>query len=234
LIDQGNQLFGTVCCATFMDELKLFYPGLEDHPGFFADLSKFVHTIPKLPSRDKIYLTNQPKHGIAECCSKATSGRPGVSPNQSRLEIIDCLQSMRPQASEFNNAVSVVDLAFYTGRYMDSCDWKPFFKAVFERNPVSVSYFRGKELNEVHRELTSWPGESIYDGNRLALPDEVVNFKRGDGIEKAIVLANVARSRSIQFSSSQSGGEMTVLAGDKSFEFNSSKNLVLPEILSFD
>ena len=32
--------------------------------------------------------------------------------------------------------------------------------------------------------------ESIYDGNRLALPDEVWNFKRGDGIEKALLLAD--------------------------------------------
>jgi hypothetical protein len=34
------------------------------------------------------------------------------------------------------------------------------------------------------------PDESIYDGRRLALPDEVWNFKRGDGIEKALLLAD--------------------------------------------
>ena len=34
------------------------------------------------------------------------------------------------------------------------------------------------------------PDESIYDGNRLALPDEVWNFRRGDGIEKAFLLAD--------------------------------------------
>ncbi|HKL20709.1 MAG TPA: hypothetical protein VJ904_02820 [Tichowtungia sp.] len=33
--------------------------------------------------------------------------------------------------------------------------------------------------------------ESIYDGPRLAQPDEVWNFKTGDGLEKAILLANV-------------------------------------------
>jgi len=32
--------------------------------------------------------------------------------------------------------------------------------------------------------------ESIYEGNRLALPDEVWNFRRGDGIEKAFLLAD--------------------------------------------
>jgi hypothetical protein len=47
----------------------------------------------------------------------------------------------------------------------------------------------------VYCELNKWPDESIYEGNRLAMPDEVVNFKRGDGIEKAICLANVIGSR---------------------------------------
>ena len=37
--------------------------------------------------------------------------------------------------------------------------------------------------------------ESIYDGNRLAQPDEVVNYNRGDGLEKAFVLANVIKKR---------------------------------------
>jgi hypothetical protein len=34
------------------------------------------------------------------------------------------------------------------------------------------------------------PDESIYDSNRMALPDEVWNFRRGDGIEKAFLLAD--------------------------------------------
>ncbi len=38
-------------------------------------------------------------------------------------------------------------------------------------------------------------GTSIYSGNRCALPDEVWNYQRGDGIEKAVLLANVIKSR---------------------------------------
>ncbi len=34
------------------------------------------------------------------------------------------------------------------------------------------------------------PDQSIYDDQRLALPDEVWNFRRGDGIEKALLLAD--------------------------------------------
>jgi hypothetical protein len=37
--------------------------------------------------------------------------------------------------------------------------------------------------------------ESIYDGPRLAQPDEVWNYKTGDGLEKAILLANVWKRR---------------------------------------
>ena len=36
---------------------------------------------------------------------------------------------------------------------------------------------------------------SIYDGRRLAQPDEVVNYKTGDGLEKAFLLANLIRER---------------------------------------
>jgi hypothetical protein len=40
------------------------------------------------------------------------------------------------------------------------------------------------------------PNESIYDGpGRLAQPDEVWNFQRGDGVEKAVLLANLLRAR---------------------------------------
>ena len=46
------------------------------------------------------------------------------------------------------------------------------------------------------------PSDSIYDGRRLAQPDEVWNFGRGDGLEKAFVLANFiyneARPRSMR------------------------------------
>ena len=40
------------------------------------------------------------------------------------------------------------------------------------------------------RYYISLPNESIYDEQRLAQPDEVWNFRRGDGIEKAILFAD--------------------------------------------
>ena len=39
------------------------------------------------------------------------------------------------------------------------------------------------------------PAIAIYDGRRLAQPDEVANYKTGDGLEKAFLLANIIRQR---------------------------------------
>jgi hypothetical protein len=73
---------------------------------------------------------------------------------------------------------------------MDKADWLPFIKASIERNPVCFTDLNGKSEGEVFDILSSMPDESIYDHKRLALPDEVWNFRRGDGIEKALLLAD--------------------------------------------
>jgi hypothetical protein len=219
LIDRGCQLFHADSYSSFLNELELCWPGLINQPGFIADLEKFVHTVPKLPSSDKNFTW-----------SKTDCSHLNILPGQSRKEILDALQSLRQKTTNSNNSPSVVDLAFYAGRFMDFCDWKPFFKAAFERNPVSLTHFEGKEMSGIYNELISWPSESIYDANRLALPDEVVNFKRGDGIEMAITIANVAKSRHLQVAFEQDGLQVTVLAGDEQFVFSTSKNLMLPDL----
>jgi hypothetical protein len=112
---------------------------------------------------------------------------------------------------------------------MDSCHWAPYYKAVFERNPVTLAVFSEKELMEIYQELQSWPGESIYDGNRLALPDETVNYRRGDGIEKALTLWHIARSRRIPCSVAQHGQSITLKAGAGHFTFETAKELTLPD-----
>ena len=80
----------------------------------------------------------------------------------------------------------------------------------------------------VFEKLKEWPNESIYDGNRLALPDEVVNFQRGDGIEKAITLMNIAKSRYLPFSVKQTRETILVLIEHGKFGFVCEKNLNLP------
>ncbi len=228
VLDPGDLLFRTVPVASFVEALKLLYPGLEETPAFYPNLVKFVHTVPRLPIDGRIIGT--PQKGGESDVAVVDAERWSISPGQSRGEILAYLQTKRASETAVGKASSVVDLAFYAGRYMDSCDWRPFFKAAFERNPVSVNYFHGKVLAEVYNELASWCGESIYDANRMALPDEVVNFNRGDGIEKAITLANVARARKISISMQQNGTQFTLSAGEESFDFTSSKRLILPDL----
>jgi hypothetical protein len=50
--------------------------------------------------------------------------------------------------------------------------------------------------DEVVARVAALPDISIYDEDtRLAQPDEVWSFGRGDGFEKALLVASVARSR---------------------------------------
>ena len=88
--------------------------------------------------------------------------------------MIDYLEQMR-------DANPVVDLAFYAYRDMTRCDWRPFVKAAIERSPVSAEKTESMTAEQIHSWLTGLPGASIYDGTRLAQPDEAANYHTGDG-----------------------------------------------------
>ncbi|HZX61604.1 MAG TPA: hypothetical protein VFE66_00245, partial [Bacteroidales bacterium] len=120
------------------------------------------------------------------------------------------------------------DLAFYAGRQMDSCDWIPFLKAAFERNPVSVDYFSEMEMDQAYTVLMAWPDESIYEGNALAMPDEVVNYQRGEGIEKAITLANIAKSRHFDIIREHQDKKIILKIQNQRYEFQMTVKPVIP------
>jgi hypothetical protein len=207
-IEPDSTLFTEKPYPEFFDALKTEYPGIVNHPKFLSDFKRFVHTVPRLLSHNLTFTTAAPI---------------SITPSQSREEIVTRISAIRKTSV-------IADLSFYAGRYMDTLDWTPFFKAAFERNPVSIMFFRDSDLDAVYQQLQSWPDESIYDGNRLSLPDEVVNFKRGEGIEKAITLANVARSRHLAVSFKQSEQKLVVHAGPEKFSFSVSKNLNFPSV----
>jgi len=150
--------------------LKTFIP---DAQHFIERLAEFVHTDAKLPSPDKSYVSNEPVR---------------LSVEQSREQIIDYLRKLRQSSV-------TADLAFYAYRDMESCDWGPFVKAAVERNPVSIQMTDSMSLEKVYAWLEQMENISIYDGKRLASPDEVANYKTGDGLEKAFLFANVIRAR---------------------------------------
>ncbi len=126
----------------------------------------FCRIIPRLPGNEKTWLP-QPALNLQ-----------GLN---SRQEIIDYLQSMR-------SVSSVADLAFMAYRDMELSPWEPFLKAAFERNPVCLEAGRRRSPMALYEILRKFDHDSIYDSSRLAQPDEVWNFKTGDGLEKAICM----------------------------------------------
>jgi len=189
ILSSGDDIFRTRPYKDFILVLLEKFPALKDKENFLTDLKRFVHLVPRLPSENKTFPA--PHRSITKDTPSGeltTAPQCIISPSDPRDSIISKLKAIR-------SLNPTVDLAFYSGRHMDSCDWKPFLKAAFERNPVSIEFFREKEISILYQELQTWPNESIYEENRLALPDEAVNFHRGDGIEKALTLMNIYKSR---------------------------------------
>jgi len=183
--------------------LKSFIePVVPDAQEFVDKLADFLHTEAKLPTVDKNFLSTKPIE---------------ITVEQNREQIIDYLQEHRK-----NNAVA--DLAFYAYRDMESCEWEPFVKAAVERNPASVQMAETMSTEQVRAWLEEMNNHSIYDGKRLAQPDEVSNYKTGDGLEKAFLLANIVRKRN-----PEQDIEITVddneviLKGQRVYRFISSK-----------
>jgi hypothetical protein len=158
----------------------------------FGGLEGFLVVEPRLPSGEKEYDGSE---GLA------------VPFDASREDIMRYVRGM----AESNRTA---ELALYAYRDMDRIDWAPFIKAAVERNPVSLEALKDRTLDEAAATLDSFENVSIYDENRLALPDEVWNFGRGDGIEKAIFLLNLVKSRHPE-------GEAVVRIGDGVAELES-------------
>ncbi|MFH1370754.1 MAG: hypothetical protein ABII09_05655 [Planctomycetota bacterium] len=183
---------------------KFLEPVIKDAKPFVDEFADFVHTEPKLPAPEKDYL-HTPAIEI------------GV--DWTREEIIDYLHNLRRR-----NATA--DLAFYAYRDMETCDWVPFVKAVIERSPVSLSMAADKSIADVYAWLKAMDNASIYDGKRLAQPDEVANYRTGDGLEKAFVLANVIRQKYPQENVEIAVDEnQVVLKASAEYRFGSTKGL---------
>jgi len=218
-----DEIFKTRPYQDFIRLLLEKFPEMKEHEDFVTDLKKFVHLVPRLPSENKTFISGGHLPApIVNSKGVLVSASPNtISPFHTREDIILAISSMRASNPS-------ADLAFYAGRFMESCDWKPFFKAAFERNPVSVAYFKDKTPDEVYAELRSWPDDSIYEGNRLSLPDEVVNYKRGDGLEKAITMMNTLKSRQHGDLHLQAAGTLAkVKVPGIIYEFQTGKSLEL-------
>ena len=140
------------------------------------ELKDFCVTVPRLP------VINESENRMYE--------KPiTINTSMDRQQIAEHLESMR----HYNR---IAEYSFYAARNMIMTDHAPFIKAAVERNPVCIEGFRDISINDVIKELHKYNDDSIYDESfRLAQPDEVFNYKKGDGLEKALLLAVIIKSR---------------------------------------
>jgi len=169
-------------------------------------LVDFIHLDPELP----------------DTASKTFNG-PGpieLKPGMPREEIIQYLAGIR-------DTHRIADLSFYASRDLATTHWKPFLKAAFERNPVVIEETKNLSDDELFQTLSTLSNESIYDGSRIAQPDEVWNFQRGDGLECALALSNVWKSRHPEagIELAASGSKVVLTIGEKELNFKSGKGL---------
>jgi len=174
-----------------------------------GELLKFCKTVPILPEENKKWIPSEPIQ---------------VDGYSSREEIIDYLDS-------FRNKNETADLAFMAYRDMSKAPWKPFLKAALERNPVCVEGSHTMDISEVFENLRRIENVSVYDGTRVAQPDEVWNYGRGDGLEKALCMMNIIRNRHPHENLRLKGDGRTVLVCREDggeFRFSTDKGLELP------
>jgi hypothetical protein len=171
-----------------------------------AALADFVHLEPEFPD---------PGTNISKPWKKIE-----LTPDMTRDKMTAVIESMR-----FDNPAA--DLAFYAARDLSRCDWMPFLKAALERNPVSIQGTKEISDDELFQTLEKMDSESIYDGPRLAQPDEVWNFRTGDGLEKAVLLSNVWKTRhpDDDIKLTVRPDKVQLALGDKTVEFASVKGL---------
>jgi len=182
---------------------KYLSPFIEPIDEFIADLADFLQIHPQLPSFKQ---KSQNTHSI------------DLPIDIQRAQAIEYLQSIRHKNP-------TVDLAFYAYRDMQTCQWSPFIKASLERCPVSIEQTKNMSNQQVYNWLNNLSNNSIYDGNRLATPDEVINYETGDGLEKAFVLADVLYNKSDSDIEIIIQNQTVILKADSEYHFTSAKNL---------
>jgi hypothetical protein len=171
-------------------------------------LIRFCRVRPRLPeAAEKTFLSAEPPLALTN--------------EMGREEVIEHLESLRA-------VNTTADMAFYAYRDLNRIEPEPFVKAAMERNPVCIEMAKILCDGGVVEAVQGLPSDSIYDGQgRLAQPDEVWNFRRGDGVEKALLLANLwaARKPDEAISVHVEPARAVLKAGREEWTFSSTKGL---------
>jgi hypothetical protein len=179
-----------------------------------ADLQAFCRLTLRLPGTDKTWVPS-----------------PVIT-----LDGVQSAEEARERLWAQRHDNDTVALAFAAARDLSRSPWRPFLKAALERNPVSVQGAMGQTPAQVFARLQAMPDSSIYpEPYRLAQPDEVWNFGRGDGLEKALCLLNILCHRAPEQRLTLDGDRHGVVLtlGHHEFRFRTAKTLALPTAADF-
>lgn len=173
--------------------------------SLFKDLKEFIKVEPRLPDLNKNFIETEPLN---------------IHPDQNREQIVNLIKE-----KSTDNEVALLTL--YAYRQMDMTDWRPFIKAALERNPVSLKAREGKTAYEIYHMISGFSNESIYNDTRLAQPDEVWNFSCGDGVEKALLMANFLYNtfNKKELILDVKKEQVLLLSEDYSYKFHSAKGI---------
>ena len=209
LLNEAEDIIGKSQGRSLKEIEDLFIKSNKHIPGdtiseLFRDISDFICIDPVIPDSKKNYLPTVV---------------PEISVEDSREKIVSTILQ-NTERSE------LALLTLYTFRQMDRIDWLPFVKAAIERNPVCFQDMNGKSISEVFDVISAMPDQSVYDGQRLALPDEVWNFGRGDGTEKALLLADIIlrKEKDAEVKIEIDKSRVVLRYGISEFNFTSSKS----------
>ncbi|HUS86599.1 MAG TPA: hypothetical protein VMW76_05095 [Bacteroidales bacterium] len=186
--------------------LSKIFSGQSNHLAdqMFDDIVSFISIKPRLPGIDKEFL-------------KVKYPEPACT---------DTREDILHKISDLKNESETAMLALYVFRDMNSIDWYPFIKASIERNPVSVKDLSSLTEDQIYKAVSHIENVSIYDENRLALPDETWNFGRGDGVEKALLMATVLKDKGKHHSMTITidNSKVHLTYNGRSFHFRSRKS----------
>ena len=184
----------------------------EDFPAeqFVDELIEFCYIDPKLPDLSGKSISQE------ECPIK--------------IDRAMCREEIRQHLLSLKDKNKTAEYTFYALRDLTHSDHEPFLRAAVNRNPVAVEVNKELSYDDIYGSLVSLPAESVYaEEFRLAQPDEVWNYQRGDGLEKALVLADIIHQREpeLEIQIRISGEKAVVTASESSlnFEFSTNKSI---------